>query len=395
MTQRTYVEQSQISRTYEADITDRLSTAQPANLSEDLNLVRTQIRKIIDLDGRWLDDPKLTLNEINVSLSPGNTLNAGNISAEGLTVTQGGVVLSLSTAPDAAAYAALFGSNTIVGSLNELLAESYAFYRKGYLIGNAVDWTGKLNFSSIGSLRAGWNANRDISVYLNGTLLFTNDYEIIDSSTVKFNDDIEIQTNDIIGIVIPNSDGAPSGVSYQPPPAVTMLGDVIGDSTSSTVAQIRNRSISAQAPVQGDVYTWVAASATWVPKQPAPSISIFGAGTLASGITAQHLAPGIGGVGVTSSLPIGLPFTIPGTIIGIKAYHAAPTNHEVTYTVKNGATEAAMCIVAAGANDSVTENVIIESSAISIGDPISVVCSYSTDTSLTVGATLVLTFQPT
>ena len=395
MTQRTYVEQSQISRTDDADITDRLNTAYPTNLSEDLNLVRTQIRKIIDLDGRWLDDPKLTLNKLNDSLSPGNTLQAGNISAEGLTVTQGGVALNLSTTPDAAAYKTLFGSNTIVGSLNELLAESYAFYRKGYLTGSAVDLTGKLNFSSIGSLRTGWNANRDISVYLNGTLLFTNDYEIIDSSTVKFNVDIEIQANDIIGFVIPNSGGAPAGVPYLPPPAVTMLGDIIGDSTSSTVAKIRNRSVSAQAPAQGDVYAWVAASNEWLPRQPAPSVSIFGAGTLASGITAQHLAPGTGGVGATSSLPIGLPFTMPGTIVGIKAYHAVPTNHEVTYIVKNGVTEAAMCIVAAGANDSAIENVIIESSTISIGDPIKIVCSYGADVPLTVGVTLVLTFQPT
>lgn len=396
MSNRTYVEQGQIAATYDTDVDDRLPIVDPgreSSLLADLNLIRTQIRKVIKMDGHWLDEPQLTLDDLNIALSSGNTLNAGSIAAEGLSITQAGTTLNLSNPQDTAAYANLFGSSTIVGSLNELLAESYAFYRKGYLMGDAVDASGMLNFSAIGSLRSGWDSDRDISVYLNGVLLFTNDYTVIDAQTIQFVG-ITLRNDDIIGIVLPNSDGSPTGMTYVPPPSVNLTGDVIGDSIASTVAKIRNRNVSAQAPNQGDIYAWDSGTSAWIPKQLPVSFSIFGAENLTTGMTPQYLIPGTGGVGNASSLPIAFPCPFTGSITGIKAYHALPNpDYEITYTIKNGAGSVALCVVPANESASTLESVIIDSPVISVGDPISVTCSYAADLSLTVGVTLVISIQ--
>lgn len=377
---RTYVEQSQISATTQGDVNDYLTpSGGGTNLLADLNLIRTQIRKIIDTTGHWTDDPQLTIQDINMMLSPGGTLATSDVAVNGnLSLTQAGTTLNLSTPPDTTTFAALFGATSIVGAINSAASNGYAYYRKGYVSGAAVDGSGILDISSVGSLRSGWDVSKDISVYLNGALLGDGDFTVVDSHTLQFTSPSPIAATDVIGITLPNSDGTPVGTPYTPPPAVVMGGDTSGDSNASLVVGIRGRELSSNAPADGAFYKWNSESSQWVPVVGADDvIVIFGAASLNDGSGSQALIPGVGGFGGTSSFALSIPMTFNGTVVSMAARHASVVGDSVTYdVVKNGTTPLSMTTVVVGNNDG-GDTTLLAGNSFSAGDNIGVRCSYT------------------
>lgn len=335
-----HVYQTQITGSLSDEISDDVNLAiTGGTLLDDLNGLRTQIKKVLNPGGSWTETPLLDLHGINAMFTGSlhvNLLTAsagyidGNLTAVGgfsgsltrladgtsylvagnsidivtgskgeitvsvdhnalikmlnsdtdlsfsavddMLLSANGGTYSLASPTDATNYPTVFGASTLVSAILEAKSEGYAYYRKGYLIGGNIDVGGNLDITSIGTMRPGWNDERDIDVYVNGVLQhhhhaenLESDFYMVDDHTIHFNDYENINSSDIVTVVVKNSNGAPFGTGYIPPPAVTMVGDVEGDSNSSTVTRIRSRTVSSVTPNDGDVYTWNFVANQWVP----------------------------------------------------------------------------------------------------------------------------------
>jgi hypothetical protein len=251
--------------------------------------------------------PESSLNSSPVGSITGSAQGIVLSSSQDLRFTVNSGSYNLATTTDSANYSFVFGSGSLVESILNAKYDGYAYYRKGFLFGSNITASGTLDVTSIGTLRPGWDDERDVDLFYNGMLLndgsaITGDYEFIDDHTVLFNSASvgPFESGDIISVVIKNSNGAPYGMAYVPPPAVTMGGDVTGDSNSSTVVRIRSRAISSVGPSDGDVYIFNSSQNQWNPASTFTSPVSF---TL--GLSGSHtkLANGtsafIGGSGIT------------------------------------------------------------------------------------------------
>ena len=216
--------------------------------------------------------PESSFNSSPVGSITGSAQGIVLSSSQDLRFTVNSGSYNLATTADSANYSFVFGSGSLVESILSAKYDGYAYYRKGFLHGSNITASGTLDVTSIGTLRPGWNDERDVDLFYNGMLLndgsaVTGDYEFLDDHTVLFNSESvgPFEAGDIISVVIKNSNGAPYGMSYVPPPAVTMGGDVTGDSNSSTVVRIRNRVISSAGPSDGDVYIFNSSENQWNP----------------------------------------------------------------------------------------------------------------------------------
>lgn len=220
-----------------------------------------------------------TKGNITISVDQNMIINSLHSNADlslsatdNLLLSANGGTYSLATPTDVTNYPAVFGNSSLVGAVLEAKSEGYAYYRKGYLLAGNIDINGNLDITSVGTMRPGWSDERDIDIYVNGVLQhrhhsenLASDFYMVDDHTIHFNDYENFTSDEVVTIIVKNSNGAPFGTGYIPPPAVTMVGDVIGDSNSSTVARIRSRTVSSVAPNDGDVYAWNFAANQWVP----------------------------------------------------------------------------------------------------------------------------------
>jgi len=217
--------------------------------------------------------------EVTISVDESMMTNALNSNTDlslsathDLLLSANGGTYSLASPTDATNYPAVFGTSTLVSAILEAKSEGYAYYRKGYLTGENIDVAGNLDITSIGTMRPGWNDERDIDIYINGVLQhrhhtenLESDFYMVDDHTIHFNDYESIIIDDVVTVVVKNSNGAPFGTGYVPPPAVTMVGDVVGDSNSSTVTRIQNKTVSGVSPNDGDTYMWSSSQNMWIP----------------------------------------------------------------------------------------------------------------------------------
>ena len=98
---KTQIFQSQITGSLSSEINDNVSLSNPSiTIYDDLNKIRTQLKKVLNAEGTWKDIPSLTLHGINSMFT--GTLNINDLSVAGNTTIDGdltvlGSVSSLST----------------------------------------------------------------------------------------------------------------------------------------------------------------------------------------------------------------------------------------------------------------------------------------------------------
>jgi len=98
---KTQIFQGQITGSLSSEINDDVSLATPSTtIYDDLNKIRTQLKKVLNVEGTWKDTPSLTLYEINSMFT--GTLGLNNLEVSGNAVIDGdltvlGSVSSLST----------------------------------------------------------------------------------------------------------------------------------------------------------------------------------------------------------------------------------------------------------------------------------------------------------
>lgn len=98
---KTQIFQSQITGSLSSEINDSVSLSNPSiTIYDDLNKIRTQLKKVLNAEGTWKDTPSLTLHGINSMFT--GTLNINDLSVAGNTTIDGdltvlGSVSSLST----------------------------------------------------------------------------------------------------------------------------------------------------------------------------------------------------------------------------------------------------------------------------------------------------------
>ena len=271
----------------------------------------------INAESFFIRIPGSSLNSTPVGSITGSIQGIVLSSSQDIRFTVNSGSYNLATINDPSNYNYVFGTGSLVESILSAKYDGYSYYRKGFLFGSNVSISGTLDVTSIGTLRPGWNDERDADIYYNGILLndgsaITGDYEFIDSHTVLFNTTSvgPVVGGDIITVVIKNADGAPYGMSYVPPPAVTMGGDVSGDSNSATVTRIRNRVVSPVGPTNGDIYIFNAYQNQWV-----PSGSI---------VTALFAGSGLNAAKTTGSISINIDDSILATLSG--ATFTGPVN---------------------------------------------------------------------
>jgi hypothetical protein len=271
----------------------------------------------INAESFFIRTPGSSLNSTPVGSITGSIQGIVLSSSQDIRFTVNSGSYNLATINDPSNYNYVFGTGSLVESILSAKYDGYSYYRKGFLFGSNVSISGTLDVSSIGTLRPGWNDERDTDIYYNGIMLndgsaITGDYEFIDNHTVLLNTTSvgPIVGGDIITVVIKNADGAPYGMSYVPPPAVTMGGDVSGDSNSATVTRIRNRVVSPAGPTNGDIYIFNAYQNQWV-----PSGSI---------VTALFAGSGLNASKTTGSISINIDDSILATLSG--ATFTGPVN---------------------------------------------------------------------
>jgi len=85
---KTQVFQSQITGSLSSEINDGVSLATPSTtIYDDLNKIRTQLKKVLNVDGTWQDAPSLTLYKINSMFT--GTLDLNNLKVFGNAIIDG------------------------------------------------------------------------------------------------------------------------------------------------------------------------------------------------------------------------------------------------------------------------------------------------------------------
>jgi cytoskeletal protein CcmA (bactofilin family) len=168
----------------------------------DVDAGNSEIFSTASLAGAWMSSVRLgsaegtELGHVAVSGSDVEMLATGNIN-----LSANGQAFSLAAAGDQAAFEAEFGVGTSLVSAI-VSAASGGNFKKGSF--DATAGQALLDFSSLGALRAGYDAEKDLDVYLNGVLLVaSDDYALSNDHTVSLN--YNFSAGDKMTIIIRNA----------------------------------------------------------------------------------------------------------------------------------------------------------------------------------------------
>ena len=168
----------------------------------DVDAGNSEIFSTASLAGAWMSSVRLgsaegtELGHVAVSGSDVEMLATGNIN-----LSANSQAFSLAAAGDQAAFEAEFGVGTSLVSAI-VSAASGGNFKKGSF--DATAGQALLDFSSLGALRPGYDAEKDIDVYLNGVLLVaSDDYALSNDHTVSLN--YNFSAGDKMTIIIRNA----------------------------------------------------------------------------------------------------------------------------------------------------------------------------------------------
>ena len=156
----------------------------------------------ISLVGSWMKEVKFGIKEGELSGSLAVDGSDMKLSAAAeLKLEAGSELFSLAIAGDQAAFEAEFGAGkSIIGAI--VAAATGGNYKKGSI--DATAGQANLDFSSIGALRAGYDSEKDIDVFLNGVLLVaSDDYALANDHTVSLN--YNFSAGDKMTVIIRNA----------------------------------------------------------------------------------------------------------------------------------------------------------------------------------------------
>jgi hypothetical protein len=156
----------------------------------------------ISLVGSWMKEVKFGIKE--GELSGSLAVDGSNMklsAAAELKLEAGSELFNLAIAGDQAAFEAEFGAGkSIIGAI--VAAATGGNYKKGSI--DATAGQANLDFSSIGALRAGYDSEKDIDVFLNGVLLVaSDDYALANDHTVSLN--YNFSAGDKMTVIIRNA----------------------------------------------------------------------------------------------------------------------------------------------------------------------------------------------